>query len=55
MAARDYRLRMLRAPQTIREIDERNIERRENRKDGGERCFLFGIFDQAAQQEVGDE
>src|SRR5271156_4048229 len=46
---------MLRAPQTIREIDQRNVERREDCENGGEGCFLFGIFYQAAQQQVGDE
>src|SRR5271156_717162 len=46
---------MLGAPETIGQIDERDIERRENCEDGGEGCFLFGIFYQAAQQQVGDE
>src|SRR5277367_7204733 len=46
---------MLRAPQTIREIDQRDIERSENRENCGERCFLFGVFYQAAQQQVADE
>ena len=46
---------MLGAPQTIRQIDERDIERRENCEDSGKGCLLFGIFYQAAEQQVGDE
>src|SRR5271155_2673127 len=46
---------MLGAPQPIREIDQRDIERGEDREDGGEACFLFWILYEAAQQQVGDE
>src|ERR1700684_1194390 len=46
---------MVGEPQTIRKIDQWNIERGKNCENGGEGCFLFGIFDQSAQQQVGDE
>src|SRR4029077_4081633 len=51
-SAQDHRLRVLRAPNAIRQINEWDIEKCKDAKNSGKRGATLRIFEQATQQEI---
>src|ERR1700730_2781316 len=54
LTAEDDGLRVLCPPETVRHVDERDIEKRKNTEDCGKSGAALGVFEQTPQQQIGN-